>query len=121
MEDNALTRTDMAAQASKLQTVYRDLQTANLTVGYLEATLKNFQEQCDAMALAKSQAERLAEYEQENQQMLEIYEQAKTAEDLAYQNEALREQLRSISPKPARQKAYTMQDYYSMIQRHLER
>ena len=80
MEDNASTTIDMAAQASRLQTVYQELQTANLTVGYLEATLSYFQEQSDALALAKSQADRLTEYEQENQEMLAVYEQAKMAE-----------------------------------------
>lgn len=121
MEDNALPTMDMAAQADRLQAVYQDLQTANLTIGYLEATLKTFQEQSDALALAKSQADRLSEYEEENQQMMAVVEQAKMAEDLAYQNETLRQRLRALSPKVAKQKPYSMEDYYSMIQRHLER
>jgi hypothetical protein len=121
MEDHASTTLDMSAQASKLPSMYQELQTANLTIGFLEATLKNFQEQSDALHLAKSQAERLAEYAEENERMLAIYEQSKIAEELAYQNETLREQLRAISPRASRQNPYTMGDYHAMIQRHLER
>jgi hypothetical protein len=121
MQNESGTTIDIAAEASRLEEIYKDLQRANLTVGYLESRLKDYEEQSKALVLAKAKAEKLSDFERENQEMLEIYEQAKIAEELAEHNELLRQRIRLLEPSYSKPKPYTMEDYYMMIQRHLER
>jgi hypothetical protein len=121
MQNESGTTIDIAAEATRLEEIYKDLQTANLTVGYLESRLKDYEEQSKALVVAKAKAERLTDFERENQEMLEVYEQAKIAESLADQNELLRQRISLLTPNYSKPKPYRMEDYYMMIQRHLER
>jgi hypothetical protein len=121
MQTDIVTEPNIASSANHLEQIYKDLQTANLTVGYLEARLKDFEAQARALVEAKEKAGQLADIERENRKMLSLYEEAKIAEDLSEQNEVLRQRLKALTPKQSKPKPYTMEDYYQMIQRHLER
>lgn len=132
---------DAAESARRLQQVYENLQKASLDVGFLESQLKDYRSQVEALSEAEERINRLSELERENQEMGKIARQAKLAEALSKENEAMREAIQSSKsssvswwqavegllpgsdngPSAQRARPLGMEDYYLMIQQHLKR
>ena len=130
--------------AERLASVYKSLQSATLTVGYLESTINDYQQKARMLPELEEESRRLSDLEQEYERLSsrapELDETARLAEACARQNEAMRRKLDELDGDGTpwwslladliagqeaggnnrRARRLSMQDYYRMIQLNID-